>query len=701
MIRAVTRFARRRPAVVLVIWLVIAAAGFTVGNGVFARMTTSVGAIAGSESQQGAQALGDAKLAPPVINAVISGGPATDPAFRTKVSAALTELRAIDGVLAVTDPFGPQAPVATDGAAVLVNVELAHQGDVLADKVRTQLTGIDGATAVVSGGPLTDREFNDQATSDTRRAEIVSAPLLLLLLLLVFMSLIAAGLPLLIALVGVGGTFSTLLVMSFFTDVSIYSIQVTTMLAIGLGVDYALLMVSRFREERALTEDAEEALVRASERAGRTIVFSGLTIAVSLASLVVFADPFLRSIGVAGAAVVLIDMLAAITLLPALLQLLRNRIKPGRARKERGRSFAAVARGVQKMPVLTLLVVLVGLIVAGLWATDLRLDTSNPRSLPADSATRQLTEELREHFPALAGPSAITIVARTSADDPDLAEFRQRVAAVPGVSVVNPGRSGGELAVLQATPKNPTSDPDTAQAVRDIRDLDAPFTVQVTGDAARLVDYQQELRDRLPIAGGIVLLATFVLLLAFTRSVLIPLKAVLTNLLSLFAALGVVVWVFQEGHLVGLLGGERLDGIDLTVPVVVAAIAFGLSTDYEVFVLSRIRERRFAGATPDQAVREGLQRSGGIVTAAALLLAVTFAGFMTGGFAPIKEVGLGLVLAVLIDAVIVRMLLVPATMAILGRAAWWAPRFLGGRPQVPSAPETGDARPELTATVQG
>ncbi|MFJ5545583.1 MMPL family transporter [Micromonospora chalcea] len=685
----------------LVIWLVIAAAGFTVGNGVFARMTTSVGAIAGSESQQGAQALGDAKLAPPVINAVISGGSVTDPAFRTKVSAALTELRAIDGVLAVTDPFGPQAPVATDGAAVLVNVELAHQGDLLADKVRTQLTGIDGTTAVVSGGPLTDREFNDQATSDTRRAEIVSAPLLLLLLLLVFMSLIAAGLPLLIALVGVGGTFTTLLVMSFFTDVSIYSIQVTTMLAIGLGVDYALLMVSRFREERALTEDAEEALVRASERAGRTIVFSGLTIAVSLASLVVFADPFLRSIGVAGAAVVLIDMLAAITLLPALLQLLRNRIKPVRVRKERGRSFAAVARGVQKMPVLTLLVVLVGLLVAGLSATDLRLDTSNPRSLPADSATRQLTEELREHFPALAGPSAITIVARTSADDPDLAEFRQRVAAVPGVSVVNPGRSGGGLAVLQATPENPTSDPDTARAVRDIRALDAPFTVQVTGDAARLVDYQQELRDRLPIAGGIVLLATFVLLLAFTRSVLIPLKAVLTNLLSLFAALGVVVWVFQEGHLVGLLGGERLDGIDLTVPVVVAAIAFGLSTDYEVFVLSRIRERRFAGAAPDQAVREGLQRSGGIVTAAALLLAVTFAGFMTGGFAPIKEVGLGLVLAVLIDAVIVRMLLVPATMAILGRAAWWAPRFLGGRPPVPSAPDAEDAQPELTATAQG
>ncbi|MGA4686988.1 MMPL family transporter [Micromonospora sp. AB353] len=701
MIRAVTRFARRRPAVVLVIWLVIAAAGFTVGNGVFARMTTSVGAIAGSESQQGAQALGDAKLAPPVINAVISGGSVTDPAFRTKVSAALTELRAVDGVLAVTDPFGPQAPAATDGAAVLVNVELAHQGDLLADKVRTQLTGIDGTTAVVSGGPLTDREFNDQATSDTRRAEIVSAPLLLLLLLLVFMSLIAAGLPLLIALVGVGGTFTTLLVMSFFTDVSIYSIQVTTMLAIGLGVDYALLMVSRFREERALTEDAEEALVRASERAGRTIVFSGLTIAVSLASLVVFADPFLRSIGVAGAAVVLIDMLAAITLLPALLQLLRNRIKPVRARKERGRSFAAVARGVQKMPVLTLLVVLVGLLVAGLSATNLRLDTSNPKSLPADSATRQLTEELREHFPALAGPSAITIVARTSADDPDLAEFRQRVAAVPGISVVNPGRSGGGLAVLQATPENPTSDPDTARAVRDIRDLDAPFTVQVTGDAARLVDYQQELRDRLPIAGGIVLLATFVLLLAFTRSVLIPLKAVLTNLLSLFAALGVVVWVFQEGHLVGLLGGERLDGIDLTVPVVVAAIAFGLSTDYEVFVLSRIRERRFAGAAPDQAVREGLQRSGGIVTAAALLLAVTFAGFMTGGFAPIKEVGLGLVLAVLIDAVIVRMLLVPATMAILGRAAWWAPRFLGGRPPVPSAPDAGDAQPELTATAQG
>ncbi|MBW6436426.1 MMPL family transporter [Actinoplanes hulinensis] len=700
MIRAITRSARRHPAVVLVVWLVIAAAGFTVGNGVFARMTTTVGAIAGSESQQGAEAMGDAKLAPPVINAVVSGDSTDDPAFRTAVSTAVSDLRGIDGVLAVSDPFGEQAPVAVDNKAVLINVELAHQGDLLADRVQQRLTDIDGATVVASGGPLTDREFNNQATSDTRRAEIVSAPLLLILLLIVFMSLIAAGLPLLIAVVGVGGTFSALLVMSFFTDVSIYSIQVTTMLAIGLGVDYALLMVSRFREERAVIADPSEALAVAAERAGRTILFSGLTVAVSLASLVAFADPFLRSIGVAGAAVVLIDMLAAITLLPALLQLLRNRIKPARGRGERGRAFAGVAAGVQRMPVLTLFAVLIVLVVAGLSVTGLRLDTSNPKSLPADSATRQLTEDLREHFPALAGPTAITIVAHTTPDSPELADFQRRAAEVPGVSVVNPGRSGGGLTVLQATPDEPTSSPETAGAVRALRDLEAPFAVQVTGDAARLVDYEQQLKDRLPIAAGIVLLATFVLLLAFTRSVLIPLKALLTNLLSLVASLGVVVWVFQEGHLVELLGGERMDGIDLTVPVVVAAIAFGLSTDYEVFVLSRIRERRLAGIAPDQSVREGLQRSGGIVTAAALLLAVTFAGFMTGGFAPIKEVGLGLVLAVAIDAVIVRMLLVPATMTILGRAAWWAPRFLGGRPPVPSAPPAEEPEPELAASAK-
>ncbi len=700
MIRAVTRFARRRPAFVLVLWLVIAAAGFTVGNGVFARMTSTVGAIPGSESQQGAQVIGDAKLSPPVINAVVSGASTTDPAFRTAVSGAVTDLRGIDGVLAVSDPFGPTAPVAVDGRAVLINVELAHNGDLLADKVQKGLTGIAGATTVVSGGPLTDREFNNQATSDTRRAELISAPLLLLLLLLVFMSLIAAGLPLLIALVGVGGTFAALLVMSFFTDVSIYSIQVTTMLAIGLGVDYALLMVSRFREELAVVHDPAEALGRAAEKAGRTIVFSGLTVAVSLVSLVAFADPFLRSIGVAGAAVVLIDMLAAITLLPALLQLLRNRIKPPRGRGERGRAFAAVARGVQKVPALTVFLVLIGLVVAGLSLTGLRLDTSNPKSLPASSATRQLTEALRQHFPEQAGPSAITVAARTAPDSPGLAELQRQIAAVPGVAAVNAGRSGDGLSILQATPEHPTSSPDTAQAVRDIRALEAPFTVQVTGDAARLVDYKQELRDRLPIVGGIVLLATFILLLLFTRSVVIPIKALITNLLSLVAALGVVVWVFQDGHLVGLLGGEQQDGIDLTVPVVVAAIAFGLSTDYEIFVLSRIRERRLAGVGPDQSVREGLQRSGGIVTAAALLLAVTFAGFMTGGFAPIKEVGLGLVLAVLIDAVIIRTLLVPATMTLLGRAAWWAPRFLGGRPLESPAPPDGSPKPEMVTTAQ-
>ncbi|GFJ86741.1 MMPL family transporter [Phytohabitans rumicis] len=339
MIRFITGAGRRHPIAVLVVWLLITVAGFTLGNAVFARMTTTVGTVPGSEAQRGAEALGDAKLAPPVITAVVSGPPASTPAFRTAVEAAVTDLRVIPGVVAVSEPFGPTAPAAPDGRAVVLDVELEHQGDLLANRVADRIRDIGdtaGVTVAVSGGPLTDAEFNEQATSDTRRAEIISAPLLLILLLIVFGSLLAAGMPLLIAMVGVGGTFTALLGLSFVTDVSIYAIQVTTMLAIGLGVDYALLMVSRFREERATVEDFDEALRRATERAGRTIVFSGLTVAVSLASLLVFEDPFLRSIGLAGAAVVVIDMLAAITLLPALLRLFGRRIKP--VRRVQGRA---------------------------------------------------------------------------------------------------------------------------------------------------------------------------------------------------------------------------------------------------------------------------------------------------------------------------------------------------------------------------
>ncbi len=705
MIRFVTGIGRRHPILTLVVWLLIAVAGFTIGNGVFARVTTTVGTVEGSQSQRGADQLADAKLSPPVLTAVLSGLSADDAALRTQVQAAIADIRAIAGVAGATDPYTDPTAIAPDNQALLIDVEISKGGEATANKVAARLHQVSGVTVAVSGGPLTDSEFDRQANSDTRRAELISAPVLLILLLLVFASLLAAGLPLLIALVGVGGTFAALFAFSFFTDVSIYAIQVTTMLAIGLAVDYSLLLVSRYREERHANADPAQALERAAERAGRTVLFSGLTVSVSLAGLLVFRDPFLRSVGLAGAAVVLIDMLAALTLLPALLALFGHRMRLGKPKTDGGRAFAAIGRTVQRVPAVALLLTLAGLAVLMLPLGHLRLDTSNPKSLPASSGTRQLTEAIHAHFPALSGPNPIQVVVTGSPDSSELTSYSAQIDAVAGIAAVRPGRAGNGVTVLLAIPENPTSSGQTAQAVRDIRALPAPYPTSVTGDAARLVDYHDELTDRLPLAAAIVVGATFVLLLLFTGSILIPIKAVLTNLLSLGAAFGVVVWAFQDGHLSGLFGTGQLDGIDLTVPVVVAAIAFGLSTDYEVFVLSRIRERWVAGDAPKPAVIAGLRRSGGIITAAALLLVVAFGGFLAGGFAPIKEVGLGLVLAVAIDATVVRLLLVPAVFALLGRAAWAGPKLLrstrravpAGTVPVPSQP----AEPVPTGSLRG
>jgi RND superfamily putative drug exporter len=308
----------------------------------------------------------------------------------------------------------------------------------------------------------------------------------------------------------------------------------------------------------------------------------------------------------------------------------------------------------------------------------LRISQGDPRMLPTSTSSRQMWDALGTHFPDRAQwASDIQVIASAPAGDPGLARLRQDVAAVPGVGGVTVESAGPRLTVLHATPPRGSAEDAAARdAVTRIRDLPAPFPVEVSGDTAEMVDYRAMLASRLPWAIAVVVIGTLLLLFAFTGSVVLPVKAMLTSLLSIGAALGVVVWVFQDGHLAGLLGTEGMGYVHLTVPVLVGAIAFGLSVDYEVFLLSRIRERWLAGAGPRDSVAEGLQRTGRIVTAAALLIAVVFAGFTSGGFVPIKSIGLGLVLAVALDATIVRMLTVPATMTLIGRRNWWLPRPL-------------------------
>jgi RND superfamily putative drug exporter len=654
MLRAITSFSARRPLLVVVLWLGIVAAGFTVGIGVFERLTTQVGTVPGSESDRGRELRAAAAPEPEELTAVFVG------ASSAAVAGAAAEVRGIAGVAGVSPPV---PSTATDRAQLLqITLAPGDDSDEVADAVAERLHRVPGTT--VAGGPLSESEFGGQAQRDVTRAELITTPVVLVLLLLVFGGLVAAGLPLLIAVAGVGGAFGALFAYSSVADVSVYSIQVATMLSVGLAVDYGLLMVNRFREERALDPEVRGAIARTAATAGRTVLFTGLTVAVALAGLMVMPDPFLRSMGLSGLAVVVIDMLAALTLLPALLALVGRRIT-ARARPS-GRGFLArVAGMVRRRPVLVGLGATAAMVVIALPVVDMRLSQGDARLLPGGTQTRQLHDRLVTHFPERVRPDGVDVVAAAPTTDPGVAELRGRIAALPGVAGVTLG-APGPVSLLRVDADEPEA------AVAAIRAVPAPFDVAVTGPAASLVDYRAMLVDRLPWAAALMVLGTLLLLFLFTGSLLLPIKAVLTSVLSIGAALGAVVWVFQEGN----LGAERLGGTNLTIPVLVGAIAFGLSVDYEMFLLSRVRERWLAGSEPDVAVAEGLQQTGRIITSAALLLVVVFAGFLTGGFVPIRAIGLGLVLAVALDATVVRLLLVPATMTVLGRFNWWAPRAI-------------------------
>ncbi|MGI5239641.1 MMPL family transporter [Dactylosporangium sp. CA-139066] len=670
MFRVLTHVALRRPVLVIVFWVAVVGLGFGFGGGVFAKLTAQVATVPGSENER-ALALRDAAAGPQGAHLTVVG---------TGLDGVLQDARAMPGVAAVGAPV-PSA----DGRAVLVDIALTpgasdEQADAVAEHIRAAGPGV-----TVAGGPLTDLEFGRQAQSDVQRAELFTLPIVLVLLVVVFGGLVAGVMPLIVAVAGTGATFGILYLGSFATDISVYAIQVATMLSMGLAVDYGLLLISRYRTELADTGERDEALRRAVARAGRTISVTGLTVAASLLGLTVFPDAFLRSMGLAGAGVVVVDMLAVLTLLPAVLRLAGKRIKPAPARDGTG-VFARLALAVQRRPLLTTVVTAAAVLVLAIPSVHLRLANSDARALPGSTETRRQYDALAAHFPQLVGPDVIAAVVRSPAAAPQTAAFAERVRSVPGVTGVEVVPVSGAVSIVRATPAHEPWTAAGRATLQAVRDVPAPFEVLVAGDAARLVDYRAMLAEYGPWAALVVLVATFVLLAAFTRSVLLPIKAVLTSLLSIAAAFGAVVWVFQDGHLAGWFGSQRLDAVDLTVPVLVAAIAFGLSVDYEVFLLARIRERYLQTGDARASVAVGLQQTGRIVTSAALLLVVVFAGFLVGGFAPIKEIGLGLVLAIVLDATVVRMLLVPATMTLLGRANWWPSR----PPAI--APEGGQIR---------
>ncbi|MBA3742097.1 efflux RND transporter permease subunit [Sporichthya sp.] len=536
------------------------------------------------------------------------------------------------------------------------------------------------------GGPVAVfADIGNQVESDIAKAEALSLPIVFLLLVFVFGSLAAAAMPLVIGGLAILGAFTMLHVLTLFTDVSIFAINIVTMLGLGLAIDYALFVVSRFREELPRTANVEEALARTMATAGRTVAFSGLTVAISLASLLLFPQPFLQSMGFGGMAAVLVAMLGALTVLPALLAVMGHRIdalKVPRPRLFRGGggsgegAWARVARGVMKRPAAVAGAVIAVLLVLGTSFLHADLGGIDSRVLPTGTESRVADETLAAQFAG--DPSASIDVVVSGADQAGTEAYLDRLRDLPGVTgaeVAGSSERGEGISRIALTFDALPTSHEAQNVVGEIRDLTAPpgAEVLVGGQSAELVDLLAGLRATLPWMALFVAVVTLLLLFAAFGSVVLPLKALVMNMLSLAAAFGAVVWIFQDGHLSGLLGFTPTGTIEATQPILMLAIAFGLSMDYEVFLLSRIREEWDRTGDNTAAVTTGLARTGGIITSAALLLIVVIGAFATSGITFIKMLGVGMVIAIVVDATVVRGLLVPATMRLLGAANWWAP----------------------------
>jgi putative drug exporter of the RND superfamily len=727
------RLIARAPRTAIAVWVVLTAGSVALalfgigGQTLFERLSTGAPAIPGSESTRADDLIRENAGTGESLSLVVEGAPPTTAGLAEPVGALREDLAAVDGVTVVIDPFalpeGPANPaaaplLAADGDGFLVVVDLDqeltedeedHALEEVAALLRAAPERLQGvapdATGQVGGTALIIEAITEQVEKDLQTGEAIALPVALLVMVMVFGGFLAASMPMVGAIASIGTGLGTVYGLSHLLELDASVVNVVTLLSIGLSIDYGLLIVSRYREElHVLLDDAdgaphrrrrhdpvvETALRRTMATAGRTVFYSAVTVAISIAGLLAFQPDILRGFGAAGVVVVLIAVATAMTLVPALLGLTGRRlVKPGVVSRIPGLAwvlertgdvsseegaFSRLAERVQRRPLLVMLGSLTVLAVLSIPVFHMELRNSDIELLPAGSDQRTFVETIAADYPASEAP-AIVVVADATPED--VAAWSAELTEIPEVASVDPPAPLGEYAVLGVRPDTDDGGGAVARdAVTQVRALDAPFDTWVTGQAANQIDFTQALMDRAPLAIGIVVAATFVLLFLMTGSVVIPVKALLTNTVSLAASLGVLVWAFQDGNLEGLLRFTSTGGIETYVVALIIAFGFGLAMDYEVFLLSRIKEAYDAGRPNDEAVRVGLQRSGRIITSAALIIIVVFTGFVFGELLVIKAVGFALAVAVFVDATIVRMLLVPSTMTLLGRYNWWAPPFL-------------------------
>ncbi|WP_260726160.1 MMPL family transporter [Dactylosporangium roseum] len=672
---------------VIGLWLAVTVAGAVFGGGLFDRLVETSTNRADSESAVAERRIDELAPQGSMVIAVIEGREVYDGGLNASVSKAAQEIRGMPGVKEVNDLYtGPGGQIGADNMSTTVRVELDPKlGDAdreqLEDRVKARLDQIEAPSVKVGGPKIAERAFAEQSVHDLAIGESIAFAALLVALVLIFGGVIAASLPLAVAIAGVTGSLLLLLGLSHVTKVSEYSLNVVTLLGIGLAVDYSLLIVARFREELPRHEPAE-ALVTAVARSGRAVAISGIAVALTLAGLTAFAEPLLAAVALGGAAVVVLATLAALTLVPALLAVAKNKIKPAgeglwKPRGDRN-LLARLATRAQKAPGPVALGVTIGLLVLAAPLLGANFANSDARALPHSNEARQAYDALQAKFNNNQ-PEDVVVLVEAGPERADVRMFMNQIngdlqAYVFRLEVRRDVPKG--YTILDLTPKGEVGGAESGELVRRIRAMQTPFAKSVTGPSAEVIDYRQSLAERLPLAGLVVLLVTVVLLFVLTGSVIIPLKAVLMNLLTLLATLGVLVVVFQWGWGQIPLFFDSWGGVDLTTPVLLFVFIFGLSMDYEVFLLARIKEEYDQRPDTNRAVLRGITRSGPVVTAAAICIGIVFLGFTFGGLVAVKEIGVGMAVAVLIDVTVVRGLLLPALMTMLDNWNWWAPPFL-------------------------
>ena len=685
-------YRRRKAAVIFFIVGILAAGG--IGSLVFSRLDSGGYSNPKSDSYQVYNYLHDTlKISDPTVAIVLDAGQqdVSDPAVVQKALALEAKIAKEPGVTKTLSYWGSGQPTSlksTDGKAAFILVygkgdAFSPESSKLGAYFQDRYDGkVDGFTLYAGGVGVVGNAITQKISKDLSISEAISIPLTFILLAFVFGALAASGMPLIVGVAAILGAFFILYLISLFTTVSIYALNLTTGMGLGLGIDYALLMVNRFREELHHGNSVEDSLITTLKTAGKTVFYSGLTVFVTLLSLTFFPLPFLKSFGYAGTSVVALAVAGALFGLPPILALVGPKVDKGVIRrsaitpKEDGR-WAQTARMVMKRPVA---IVLLALIILGIFAAPLKniaFSQGDSRMLPASNPAAIATAVQASRFPGQTSNPIEIIVKEGVGKDAEIAAYSAEVAKVEGVVAVTPPQTyGSDIRIVVYESMLPRT-PEAQKMIHEIRAVKSPAGTLVGGVAADYTDSQDGIAQTLPWALGWITVSVLVLIFIFTGSIILPIKAVLLNFLSLAATMGALTWVFIDGHLQWLVGSFTVTGtLDTSIVILISVVVFGLSMDYELFLLSRIREEHMAGKTNVESVAVGLQRSARIITAAAVLLAVVFAAFITSGVTSIKSMGFGVALAVILDATIVRALLVPALMRLFGERNWWAPRWM-------------------------